>query len=69
MVLILRLLQLRARVEKFPSFKCKIHKPSALPMSSTEAHTYAGTQIPRQPLFIIIIIVIIIIIIIIVISS
>ena len=38
-------------------------------MSSTEAHTYAGTQIPRQPLFIIIIIVIIIIIIIIIVIS
>ena len=40
-------------MEKFPSFKCKIRKPSALPMSSTEARTCVGTQIPRQPLFII----------------
>ena len=53
--------QLRARVGKFPSFKCKICKPSALPMSLTEARPFLGTQIPRQPLFIIIIIIIIII--------
>ena len=31
-------------------------------MSSTEARTFVGTQIPRRPLFIIIIIIIIIII-------
>ena len=28
---------------------------SAVPISSTEARTFVGTQIPRQPLFIIII--------------
>ena len=45
-----------------------LHPPSsAVPMSSTKACTFVGTQIPLQPLFIIIIIIITIIIIIIII--
>ena len=48
-------------MEKFAAFHSNLRKPSAFPMSSTEARTLVGTQVPRQPLIIIIIIIIIII--------